>query len=218
MASEFHTSAYINTDWAPGKGKIKLIAFDFDKTITRKHTQGAVQLPGQCTPEFIDANFADLEFFRFVVPFIKAQNCEVGVASFGEDQPDAILSGLTLIRAYLDHAFGKEKSQDMIADDMIAVWHPEQKGKDAKKVGKADHLQFLADAFAKNGKGKVGKGNMALFDDDKNNIELGQKAGYQVHYCKALSGKAEGLSGFNREVWKDFIVKKGVSSKGCVIM
>lgn len=102
----FGCAVYVYIYLQPAAGKIKMIAFDFDKTITRKHTQGAVQLPGQCTPEFIEANFADLEFFKFVVPFIKAQNCEVGIASFGEEEPDAILSGLTLVRAYLDHAFG----------------------------------------------------------------------------------------------------------------
>lgn len=101
---------------------------------------------------------------------------------------------------------------------MIAVWHPESKGKDPKKIGKGDHLQFLADAYAAAGKGKLAKGALALFDDDENNIKVGGKAGYQVHYCKALSSKAEGPSGFNREVWKQFIVNKGVSGKGCVLM
>jgi hypothetical protein len=33
---------YVNTAWVP---KTKLVVFDFDKTITNKHTGGSVQLP-----------------------------------------------------------------------------------------------------------------------------------------------------------------------------
>ncbi len=43
-----------------------------------------MQLPAMASDEFIAKNFADIEFFKFVVPFIRAQGCLVGIASFGE--------------------------------------------------------------------------------------------------------------------------------------
>jgi hypothetical protein len=50
--------------------------------------------------DFITGNFSDLDFFRFVVPFIKAQGVQVAIASFGEDDPEGLLSGMALIRKY----------------------------------------------------------------------------------------------------------------------
>ena len=72
---------------------------------------------------------------------------------------------------------------------------------------------------AKDPKKKCGKGNIALFDDDEHNIKIGQKTGYHVHFCKTVSAKdVESPTGFNRGVWKQFIIQKGLSQKGCVIM
>ncbi len=62
---------------------------------------------------------------------------------------------------------------------------------------------------------------MALFDDDENNVKIGRKSGYHVHYCKALSSKeadAGGQTGFNRDVWKEFIIAKGLTNKSCMLM
>eukprot|EP00039_Didymoeca_costata_P026088 m.14894 g.14894 ORF g.14894 m.14894 type:complete len:228 (-) comp5243_c0_seq1:158-841(-) len=211
---------YIDTEWAPATGKIKLIVFDFDKTITRKHTGGMVQLPGQTTDEYITKNFADLKFFRFVVPFIRAQNCAVGIASFGESDEDAILSGIPLIRKYLDIALGKDKSGDLIPDQYIALWHPESKKKDPKKVGKLEHLDELLRHFKqKNPKTPISPKNVALFDDDLDNIKIAAKKGYNVFHCKAVNAKDEvSDTGFNRHVWLDFVGKKGISGEGCSIM
>jgi hypothetical protein len=38
---------------------------------------------------------------QFVAPFIKAQSVQIGIASFGEDDPDGLLSGHKLIRKYV---------------------------------------------------------------------------------------------------------------------
>lgn len=54
-------SEFINRDWVP---KVKIVIFDFDKTITNKHTGGSVLLPVHATDEFIEGNFADLEFLK----------------------------------------------------------------------------------------------------------------------------------------------------------
>jgi hypothetical protein len=42
-----------------------MIVFDFDKTITNKHTRGAIFQASQAEPEELKKNFADLDFFRY---------------------------------------------------------------------------------------------------------------------------------------------------------
>ena len=64
--------------------QVKLVVFDFDKTITKRHTQGSVGTRHKAEPEFILENFADLDFLLFSVPFIQAQSIKVG----GEAQVD----------------------------------------------------------------------------------------------------------------------------------
>jgi len=94
---------------------------DFDKTITRAHTNGGVQMPAFATEEYIASNFADLKLFQWLVPFCINQDAKVGIASFGGHQDGMLLSGLPLIRKYLDVAFGEANSKKYIPDDMIAV-------------------------------------------------------------------------------------------------
>ena len=60
------------------------------------------------------------------MPFIKAQGVQVAIASFGEDDPEGLLSGLPLIRKYLDIAFDGKKSRDLFPDHAIALWHPDR--------------------------------------------------------------------------------------------
>ncbi len=96
-----------------------------------------------------------------MVPFIKAQGVEVGIASFGEADEEALISGIPLIRKYLDTAFGPEKSKDLIPDDMIALWHPQSKSETDKVVGKNSHIAFLLDACKAKGK-KIPKSSVRL--------------------------------------------------------
>lgn len=65
------------------------------------------------------------------------------------------------------------------------------------------------------------KFQIVLFDDDQNNVKIAGAKGMRPFYCKASSSKEieKGKeTGFNREVWKDFVKKKGGSAGGCVIM
>jgi hypothetical protein len=50
----------------PDKLKIGMFVFDFDKTITNKHTRGAIFQTVQAEPDELKKNFADLDFFRSV--------------------------------------------------------------------------------------------------------------------------------------------------------
>ena len=137
-----------------------MFVFDFDKTITNKHTRGAIFQPGQESPEELTKNFADLEFFRFskkslfcwhfyrlflefdvflgllanliilhkstcclallacscprtrrkIVPLMK-QHAIVAIATFADTEEDSIISGITLVRAYLNVALGDNSAE-----------------------------------------------------------------------------------------------------------
>jgi hypothetical protein len=50
----------------PATLKINMVVLDFDKTITNKHTRGAIFQSSEMTDDVLSANFADLEFFRRV--------------------------------------------------------------------------------------------------------------------------------------------------------
>jgi hypothetical protein len=199
---------------------VKLVVWDFDKTITRKHTNGSVSVGNQITDEYIIGNFADLEFFRWAVPHIKKIGIPMAIASFGQEDEHSLLSGLPLIRRYLGHAFGsEEKSKSYFPDDMIAMWHPESKGENDKKVGKFTHLQLLKDTQNEKGSSQAidpKKWNeVVLFDDDATNIQLGLKKGLNAFLCP-LEDKEnpDEPMGFHPGVWKEFVAKKGVLSKG----
>ena len=68
---------------------------------------------------------------------------QVAIASFGEFNEDALLSGKDLIRKYPDTAFGESKSKDMFPEHVVKFWHPESKGKDPKKIGKHSHIAVI---------------------------------------------------------------------------
>jgi hypothetical protein len=221
MAKDWSGDAeFSDLSWAMN---IKLVVWDFDKTITRKHTNGSVSVGNQITDEYILGNFADLEFFKWAVPHIKRIGIPMGIASFGQEDEHSLLSGLPLIRRYLGHAFGEEKSKSFFPDDMIAMWHPESKGENDKKVGKFTHLTQLK--TVQNDKGNsqpIDKwSDVVLFDDDVTNIQLGLKKGLNAYVCP-LEDKEnpEQPMGFHPDVFKQFVADKGKHSKaggGCTI-
>lgn len=139
----------------------------------------------------------------------------MAIASFGEEDAEAVLSGLPLIRKYLDLAFGPAKSKDLFPDHTIALWHPEKKGKDEKKVGKTDHIAEIVKKLG----GKLKNSELVLFDDDANNISIGKKKGVNCIYCPATKDLLEEGkdSGFNRHIWAAFIqkMKSGVYRCDC---
>jgi len=212
------------TDW---RRYCDFVILDFDKTITRAHTNGGVQMPAFATDEYIASNFADLKLFQWLVPFVVNQDAKLGIASFGGHQENMLLSGLPLIRKYLDVAFGPEKSKKYIPDEMIAVWHPQyDKQEDPAKVGKQKHIEYLinnagpAPKFNNSGGGpRIKMHKCALFDDDTKNIQLATAKYVQCFYCEAVKATDKSSpTGLSESVWRDFIARKGRSSKACVIM
>jgi len=213
--SIFYGQEFTETSWVQ---KTKIVVFDFDKTITRKHTGGSVMLPAFADERYIKDNFADLEFFKFVAPFIRAQSVTVAIASFGEHDPNGLLSGEALIRKYLDVAFGPERSKRLFPDYVIALWHPESRGKNEKKVGKQEHIAQIIKILG----ARVSASEVVLFDDDEQNCKIANSKGMRAFHCPTASSKEIEFgkySGFNREVWKEFVRRRGASAgSSCAVM
>merc|ERR1719263_1071371 len=114
-------------------------------------------------------------------------------------------------------AFGEEKGIDLIPDHMIALWHPESRSEDEKKVGKQSHLDQLMKGT---GGAVTDYKQIALFDDDANNIKIAKKKGVRAWFCDASNAKKTELpSGFNRDIWREFVAKKGGGGGGgCTVM
>lgn len=49
---------------------IRMVVLDFDKTITSRHTRGAIFQTAGLEEEELRKNFADLAFFKQIVPII----------------------------------------------------------------------------------------------------------------------------------------------------
>jgi len=208
-----------HAQWAKN---LEVIIFDFDRTITRKHTNGAVMLPAHAKDDFIEKNFADLNFFKWLIPFIKSKKVTPCIASFGEDVKDSFLSGVKLVRKYLDVALGPNSS-DLIPDDLIEMWHPESRDLDHKKVGKTHHIHTLVTKVTQRYKGMAARNisysKVALFDDDETNIKIAMKQGVNAFYCPAVSARnTYDVTGLHKLIWIEFVANKGRSQSGCVLM
>lgn len=199
--------------------KIEMVVLDFDKTITLKHTRGCILQTAMLADEEILKNFADIEFFRTVVPFLVSKGVLVAIATFADDEEESLLSGVPMIRKYLEVAF-PGKSESYIPDKAIEAWNPENKDMSQKVVGKNIHLENIRKRIAPNMK----KRNIVLFDDSEKNIELGAKAGYCVQYVEPAKSAEEGGAaghpgGFNLNSWNIFIEreKNRKPDGGCIL-
>ncbi|EGD80145.1 hypothetical protein PTSG_10829 [Salpingoeca rosetta] len=118
---------------------IKAVVLDFDKTITIKHTRGVVFQPSQLEPENIERNFVDIAFFRRMVEGVRKANPSVKlcIATFADEEEEALCSGRALVRKYLEIAF-PNKSTEYFPDEHIQAFNPENQDMDARKVGKVE--------------------------------------------------------------------------------
>eukprot|EP00056_Hartaetosiga_gracilis_P005196 m.82319 g.82319 ORF g.82319 m.82319 type:complete len:134 (+) comp12082_c0_seq4:127-528(+) len=88
----------------PEQSAVKAFVVDFDKTVTAKHTRGAIFQLAMLDDKRILNNFADLEFLQAVVPII-AENATFCIATFADKEEESLLSGADLVRKYFDLAF-----------------------------------------------------------------------------------------------------------------
>ncbi|EDQ92630.1 uncharacterized protein MONBRDRAFT_5334 [Monosiga brevicollis MX1] len=178
----------------PADSGIKAIVLDFDKTITVKHTTGAIFQTAMLDDKNIEINFADLDFFRRVAPVI-CENGKLCIATFADDAEEALLS-----------------------DEQIIAWNPENRSMNPKVVGKNLHLEELRKVLG------LKKNQMVLFDDSNKNIVLAKKKGYAAidvpEPVRAEDSDAV-TGGFNEDAWKTFLVEQAQTKKasgGCTLL
>eukprot|EP00730_Choanoeca_flexa_P003790 TRINITY_DN11501_c0_g2_i1.p1 TRINITY_DN11501_c0_g2~~TRINITY_DN11501_c0_g2_i1.p1 ORF type:complete len:207 (+),score=38.56 TRINITY_DN11501_c0_g2_i1:659-1279(+) len=200
----------------PANTAIKAVVLDFDKTITVKHTRGAIFQTALLEDKNILINFAHLDFFKRVVPVITS-NAKLCIATFADDEEESLLSGKELVRKYLDLAFDGDSKQ-YIPDNQIIAWNPENRDLQPKVVGKNMHLQELADVL------KLKKKEFVLFDDSERNCFLARKKGYNaidIPEPVRAQDSDDVTGGFSEESWKEFLIeqaKKQQGGGGCSIM
>lgn len=212
MAAEADTEL-----WGPYVG-VKLVAFDFDKTITAKHTRGAIWIPDHLQKDVLLKNFVDHAFFKRLMEALKANGVLVCVATYADTEDGALASGGSLVRAYLDAALDGNSSQ-YIPDEHIEAWNPENRKMVSKKVGKNKHLEALCRRVAP----KLKKSEVVLFDDTESNVLEAHARGYISQMVPpAVVNEETGAvtGGLTYALWREFLGAERVRPRGgdCQIM
>eukprot|EP01147_Barroeca_monosierra_P001979 gene1979-5059_t len=195
----------------PDNTSIKALVFDFDKTITARHTRGAIFQLAQMEDSRIENNFSDLNFFRELISGVCKVNPDVKfcIATFADDEEESLCSGVALVRKYLEVAF-PEKSKTYFPDNQIQAWNPENQSMDPRKVGKNIHLENLRKCL------HLKKKEMVLIDDSDRNCILARKSGYYAVMIDEpeIDDDDQGIiqsakGGLCREAWESIIIING---------
>ena len=78
-------------------------------------------------------NFADLEFFRTFIPWV-SKHAMICIATFADEEEEALLSGKKLVRRYLEVALGSDSEKYIPG----TLWKNEKEKKKKKGVGVVD--------------------------------------------------------------------------------
>ena len=81
------TGSQFGAEWPEFLGTAAIV-LDFDKTITQRHTNGSVLVGRQLAPDVLEKNFADLAFFREIIPVIVAAGAKVCIATYADHAED----------------------------------------------------------------------------------------------------------------------------------
>ena len=155
--------------------KIRLLVFDFDGTITKKHASGSSH--EQITQKNIIDNIRNINFLRKLVKRLTKKNkyseIPIVIATFSDDNdPNALFRqrwyGTKLVKKYCDVVFGKNRS--FLTD--FECFSPND-----NKVGKNLHLINFAKKYS------LKPNQILLIDDDKRNCAIAQKHGYKSFWA-----------------------------------
>jgi FMN phosphatase YigB (HAD superfamily) len=173
---------------------LKLIVFDFDKTLTKTHTlvsengipRSRFQAPvsaGQLYQEVTDPEFIQ----EFVLAALD-KGINVAVASFNDRTYRVTsddLTGYPLIKAFMDSIF--PDNPGIFGKKNIIAYRP----RNPYKVGKAVHLKVLGKRYL------LKPEEIMLFDDNKYNVFRALDYGYQGYLVP--------ITGFDRNYVKKLI-------------
>jgi len=182
--------AFENQEW-DGRPRW-LFVFDFDQTITMRHTSGQ-QPVATLTDDYVKANLVDPALLRLVVEDILARQDFVKIATYADIlAPDPeLLQGRALVSRYLDVVFGADRS--FLRPDGMEAFHPAHHRLPA--VGKNVHIRNLLRQINRL-KTYVPNSHVVLFDNSAENIKKAHQAGYLGYHCR---------EGFTPLVWQNFL-------------
>jgi phosphoserine phosphatase len=138
---------------------MRLVVFDFDKTIMKEHIWGKYRNAPLEIINFCDEEFANLPRFRALIAGIKQRGHVAAVASFGRHD---------VVDKALKYALGD--------DHGIAIRTPSDFGEVDGSSALGDKNKQLAALAARFG---VSANQIILIDDDQKNVVAAQKAGTQ---------------------------------------
>mmetsp|Transcript_37540 Transcript_37540/g.77029 ORF Transcript_37540/g.77029 Transcript_37540/m.77029 type:complete len:198 (+) Transcript_37540:359-952(+) len=155
---------------------IKAVVFDFDCTITIKHSGGRVR--DEKMPAYLEHNISPV--FHQLLPSLLSRSFAVGVATFADAYraPAHYVAGEDLVRKHFEHYFGNPYTNEV----MVVAAYPENYQEEVHwrarglsgpmPNSKEFHLQTLMRKFETDAK------QTALVDDDRNNIQSAKSDGH----------------------------------------
>lgn len=168
----------------PGAPDRWLFIWDFDKTITNHHVSDA---PTHCSPDTIQRNLVDPEFFRACILQLDAHGHLTKIATWADgDRAQWVVS------EYLAHLFGPNETRTVLHTEGIEAFRPNLHNMEPD--GKNTHIRNLIRQSGAQGS-PIHETRVVLFDDREDNIALARTNGYQGFHCP---------TGFTRHVWRHF--------------
>eukprot|EP00668_Euglena_longa_P041278 GGOE01054327.1.p1 GENE.GGOE01054327.1~~GGOE01054327.1.p1 ORF type:complete len:558 (+),score=96.67 GGOE01054327.1:113-1675(+) len=162
-----------------------LFIWDFDRTITRYHISDNSSLP--CSPESIQQNLVDAEFFKMCILHLNAHGHHTKIATWADgDRAQWVVS------QYLAHIFGPNETRTVLHTEGIEAFQPQMH--EMEPEGKNGHIRNLVRQINSQG-ALLHESRIFLFDDREENIRLAKAAGCQAVHCP---------EGFTRHVWRRF--------------
>jgi hypothetical protein len=182
----------------------KLIVFDFDLTITKKHTNGGQYLPVNPKERyaFIMNNLRSITIIRDFILYLKEQKINVAIASYADDfkfkcskcKSVEFVCGKELIKEYLKVIFNS--TTDIIPDNAILAFKPGTFSEnyynvcnelqispwtyDLTENQKNIHLHYLARLFGLN------YNMIVLIDDDNEVIKCAKKKFHALNVTELI--------------------------------
>mmetsp|Transcript_24682 Transcript_24682/g.55823 ORF Transcript_24682/g.55823 Transcript_24682/m.55823 type:complete len:192 (-) Transcript_24682:100-675(-) len=165
---------------------VKAVVFDFDCTITLKHSGGRVH--NDKVDGFLENNISPC--FKELLPVLLANSFGVGVATFSDDfkVPSTYLAGEHLVRKHFEHFFGNRFTEQI---PIIAAF-PDvyQTEGNYKAIGldrpmpqnKEYHLALLCARW------NLRPHEVVLIDDDYSNVDAAMRHGYHAIFVRERNG------------------------------
>mmetsp|Transcript_49170 Transcript_49170/g.72097 ORF Transcript_49170/g.72097 Transcript_49170/m.72097 type:complete len:201 (+) Transcript_49170:261-863(+) len=165
---------------------VKAVVFDFDCTITLKHSGGRVR--NEKMASFLEGNVSPC--FLKLLPALLARSFIVGVATFADSYraPATHCAGEALVRAHFQHFFGTGFEEQI---PIVAAYPDNYQSESAfRSLGlkapmaqsKEYHLHLLCHLWG------LSPAQVALVDDDQKNVMAAANDGHAAMFVPERNG------------------------------